>query len=283
MNENSLRIENLYYSKRWPIPKEEEYVKIPALDIDFPLWDLQSRMMLGKVKPGASFILPIRLQEDGNTYYEETYWNGIRNTWLPIASNVPAMKLAIMRNQMTLKYHIKIPYEYWTWMFRDEWDSWDAKTRTNKISSTLDDMNEFLTDVENTGKAFISHYSTDLNTGKAIGEWTIEAIDNKLKNDAYLPDSQAANSEILFALGIDPTIIGQSSPGGSKDGSGSNKREAFTIAQALLTPDRQQTLAVAEFIRDFNGWPEEMQFGHRDLDVSETLDKNPTGRKEVMN
>ena len=40
--------------------------------------------------------------------------------------------------------------------------------------------------------------------------WKINVIDNKLKDDAYLPDSQAANSEILFAIGVDPSLIGAS-------------------------------------------------------------------------
>lgn len=282
MNESSLRIENLFLSKRWPRPQEGEYKKIPALDVDLPLLDLQGRVALGKVKPGSSFILPVRLQEDGNTYYDEAYWNSIRESWLPIASNVPAMKLAIMKNQMVLKYHIQIPYDYWPWRFKDEWENWDAKTRQKKVKEVLDEMNEFLTDVDNSGKGFISMYATDPGSGKKIGEWIITPIDNKLKDDAYLPDSQAANSEILFATGIDGTLIGQNSPGGSREGSGSNKREAFAIAQALIAADRMMVRSVLEFIRDFNGWDPDMMFGHKDLDTSQTLDENPTGKKTVM-
>ena len=56
--------------------------------------------------------------------------------------------------------------------------------------------------------------STFFNKFKSeyLAGWKINVIDNKLKDDAYLPDSQAANSEILFAIGVDPCLVGSGFP-----------------------------------------------------------------------
>ena len=74
---------------------------------------------------------------------------------------------------------------------------------------------------------------------KNFEEWKIEPIDNtKFKDGAHISDSQAANSEIVTALGLTPALLGGHLPGGSETGSGSNKREAFTIHQAQCGLDR---------------------------------------------
>jgi hypothetical protein len=38
--------------------------------------------------------------------------------------------------------------------------------------------------------------------GKFVEGIRVEPIDNKLKDGSYLPDASAANSEILFAIGV---------------------------------------------------------------------------------
>jgi len=130
-----------------------------------------------------------------------------------------------MKNQMTIKYHIEIPDDYFiTGILRQiirgskgklqEPDPWE--------------MNDFLSDVENSGKAFLTFTFFNKFKSEYLSGWKINVIDNKLKDDAYLPDSQAANSEILFAIGVDPCLVGSGIPGGSLGaGSGSDKREAF--------------------------------------------------------
>ena len=107
--------------------------------------------------------------------------------------------------------------------------------------------------------------------------WKIEVIDNKLNNTAYLPDSQAANSEILFAIGVDPCLIGAGNPGEAIGaGSGSDKREAYWMLNADMGTDRSVSLAPLYFIRDFNKWDPAIQFDYVTVDTSQTQSQHPT-------
>ena len=275
-------IPNLFISTKWPAPADDQYITIPSLDVDFPLIDILNRREQGKIKGGDSVIMPVRLNTGGNLYYDETPWDAIRSQWLPIATNVPKMKKALLENQMTIKYHIKVPYSFWERKFGNDWNGWTKEVQETKITEWREKMDKFLRGVENTGKSFVSFYDRDEYGGKIFDEIIIEAIDDKMGDKKWLTDSQAANSENLFGLGVDPTILGQSSPGGSEGGSGSNKREAFYIMQALMGIPRNMVMWPLELIRDFNGWDPEIKFGHVDVDTSQTLDQNPTGKQTTM-
>jgi hypothetical protein len=138
-------------------------------------------------------------------------------------------------------------------------------------------MNSFLTDVENSGKSFISYAFYSKVKQDYLTGWKIEVIQNKLDNSAYLPDSQAANSEILFAIGVDPCLIGAGNPGGKLGaGSGSDKREAYWMLNADMGTDRSVSLSPLYFIRDFNKWDPTIQFDYVTVDTSQTQDQHPT-------
>ena len=120
--------------------------------------------------------------------------------------------------------------------------------------------------------AFYSKAKQDYLTG-----WKINVIENKLENSAYLPDSQAANSEILFAIGVDPCLIGAGLPGGKMGaGSGSDKREAYWMLNADMGTDRAVSLSPLYFIRDFNHWDPTIQFDYICVDTSQTQDQHPS-------
>lgn len=275
-------IKNLYTSAEWPAPKENYYKTIPALNVHFPLLDLKNRAMNGTIKPGDSFILPIRINNGGGIYYDKSPWDAIRSQWLPVATNIPKMKRALLENQMVIKYHIKVPYSYWERKYGSEWHGWTKAVQNKLINEWRENMDEKLRGMEQAGKTIVSHYGRDEMTGKIFDELIIESIDDKIGDKKWIIDSAAANSENLFAVGVDPTILGQSSPGGSEAGSGSNKREAFSILQALMGLPRSIVFTPLEFIRDFNGWDPDLRFGHVDLDTSQTLDQNPTGKQTKL-
>lgn len=272
----------LFISADWPNPRKERYTKIPALDVNYPLLDIINRRDEGKIKPGDSVILPLRINNGGNIYYDKTPWDAIRTQYLPVATNIPKMVQALQENQMFIKYHIKVPYSFWERKFGNDWNGWSKEVQNSKILEWRDGFDKFLKGVANAGKSFVSHYDRDEVTQKIFDEIIIEPIKEEFNDKKWITDSSAANSENLFALGVDPTIIGQSSPGGSEAGSGSNKREAFSILQALQGIPRNIIFSVFEFIRDFNGWNPELQFGHVDVDTSQTLDQNPTGKQTTI-
>jgi hypothetical protein len=269
MNESTGRIENMYYSARWPTPSDEYFSKIPTFN--------PYKHAKGQPYKDKKFVYPVFYKSFNKSYYHMAVWHGIRKGgWLDIANKVPKLKLAIMKNQMIIKYHVQIPDKY----FEKRWpaDRYDEKTREAKKQDKINELNAFLSDVENSGKSLVTFTFFD-EWQKEHPGWKITTIDNKLKDDAYLPDSQAANSEFLFSSGVDPSIVGSSGvPGGkmASSGSGSDKREAFWMLNAEMGPYRSVSLEPLYFLRDFNGWDPSIRFDYTVVDTSQTQDEHPT-------
>ena len=268
--DDSARIPAMYYSAQWEKSPSFDNLIVRKL----PLFDAEKYN--GITYPDGQFAMHIHYRSFNKSFYHVPLWNAVRtNKWMYIANLVPTLKAAIMKNQMTIKYHIQIPNNY----FQERYPSPDyTKEQVEaKRLEVLTEMDSFLANVENSGKAFISwsFYSKvkqDFLTG-----WKIEVIQNKLDNTAYLPDSQAANSEILFAIGVDPCLIGAGNPGEAIGaGSGSDKREAYWMLNADMGTDRSVSLSPLYFIRDFNKWDPTIQFDYVTVDTSQTQDQHPT-------
>lgn len=273
MDKKSFKISTLYYSAQWPTPNDSIQ--------EIPIYDPDKKNDKGQYAD-KKFIYPLNYGSIGQSYYHMPVWHGVRESgWLAIANKVPVMKKAIMENQMTIKYHVKIPWDYFDKRYPSP--DYTKDTREAKVQEKLQELNTFLSDVANAGKSLVSFLHYDKATLKPFPGWEIEVIDNKLKDDAYLPDSAAANSEILFAIGVDPCLIGAGIPGGKLGaGSGSDKREAYWKLVNSMHADRQVTLESLYFIRDFNGWGDDIEFGYVDVETSQTMDQHPSKKKEVM-
>ena len=269
MNPNSGRIEKMFYSANWDGTAEP--VEIPMFD---------PAKYDGTKYKDSKFIYPLFYKSFNRSYYHLAVWNGVRqNGWMSIANKVPQLKKAIMENQMTIKYHIEIPDDYFTNRYPSK-DFTDAQ-REQKRQDKIVELNDFLSNVENSGKAIVTLSYWDKVARAAFPGWKFNVIDNKLKDDAYLPDSQAANSEILFAIGVDPSLIGSGMPGAKLGaGSGSDKREAFWMLNAEMGPYRAISLDWLYFVRDFNKWGSDVQFDYMVVDTSQTQNEHPTKIKQ---
>ena len=271
MDEGERRIKILGYSALWP--REEEITEIPVIS---PWWSVErTRDYLRKNKIWK-FVYPTYIPTPGRSFYQVAYWNGARKSgWFDVAGAIPEFKKHLMKNQMTIKWHVEIPESYWDKLF--PFPEFTKKKKKEKSEEKLGEMDDFLSDTKNTGKTFFSHFAVDPITKQPLPGWKITALDNKLIGGEYLEDSQAANSEIMFSMRVDPSLVGHGIPGGKLGaGSGSDKREAFNIYNSLLLTDRDVTVEPLEFIRDFNGWDEDLEFGFGNITL-QTLDKNPTG------
>ena len=77
-----------------------------------------------------------------------------------------------------------------------------------------------MSDTENAGKAFISYFRVDgLDQKTQVPDIKLTALDNKLQDLKYITEFQrAANSEVLFGIGLDGTLVGKTAYGGSESG-----------------------------------------------------------------
>ena len=269
----------LYYSANWDRSWYKWDDMAPVLDPIDPLGDLKNR------QDSFNYIYPSAFPSMDNSYYAEADWNSARVAgWTEIAKQVPFFKQAMFKNQITIKWHIEIPYEYWSITYKG-YDALSIEKQKEIRETELDELQKFLSGVENSNKAFISHFGRDKKTGKDLSGWKITQLDDKMKDGHYIPDSNQATQEILAAIGLDASLPGWQLSGDGKMGArtgGSDKREAWMIATALARFERDIIFEPLYLIRDYNGWDSELEFGARDI-VLQTLDKNPTGQTKSVN
>ena len=250
-------IKHLFVYGNWKdgVPsKNGEFSKIPVLDLFDPLAHLL-RLKEDKKLKGKSFIYPLRDEFSNNDYYPLPDWYSAKEAgWIDISQKVPAFLKKIYENQIAWKWHVKIPYAYWGKRFpKTEYK--DEKKREEMIQTEMDTIENSLTGEENAAKALFTHFSVN-HLGKAEEQWVIEPLDNKFKSEHQLIESAVADSNILFSINVNPTIMGAGLPGSGpyagKTG-GSDIRESFLVNVALAWLDRQTILDPVECLLEFNG------------------------------
>ena len=105
------------------------------------------------------------------------------------------------------------------------------------MKKEYEDLNTFLTGLENTGKSMVSFYKTNPDGTKRY-RIEIKPVEYKqAEGGQYLEDSGEVSNMIAYTLGVHPSLIG-ATPGKNGNFSGSDKRELFTIKQSLMKPLR---------------------------------------------
>jgi hypothetical protein len=271
IDEKSGCIPFVYVSGNFPAAKVSECLELPVID------DLQFPSQVDSIKSNLKdfkYAFPIRWPDPLNDYYPVVYWDSARASgWLDIATSIPAYKKALFKNQMSLKYDIQIPMEYFALRY-ENWKSLSDDKQNELIDELYDEILECLTGAENAQKALMSFYSTGKD-GKPVGQWVVKTIDDKMRNDAYLPDAAAANNEILFSMLVNPATSGQGNTGGNGSGGanngGSNIRESLEVMRSMLKVDRDIIYSFFDFIKLCNGLDPNLKLGVEDTALA-TLD-----------
>lgn len=245
--------------------------------------DIQAEL---KEKQTYKFVIVYSGMMLDEYFWPKPLWqSSIRSKWADVALSVPAYKIAIAKNQLHFKYMIYVSEDYFRAKYPDtdegkSWTEFEPEEREKIKKEFVDTVANHMTGTQAGGRSMTApvYYSENGAPQKAV---IIEPIDDKLKDGAYLPEASAANSEILFALQVDPTLIGMGIPGGKNlSGSGSDKREAYTILCASMVSERIVTVLPLIFLRDWNGWGEDLEFSFSNVNLT-TLDKNPNGQTEI--
>lgn len=266
-------VEKCIVSGKWPDqPQEGNYTVYDVLDEYDPLADLQRRRYAGQTKSKA-FVMCIRDSWSNNEYYAAPLWYAAYLAgWVDIASMIPNFLKKAYANQITWKWHIQIPYSFWDRQFPKNNYS-DTKLRETAINAYMDSIEDNLCGTDNADKPIFTFFEINPTNGKAEEQWIIKPLDNKLNNEQNLLTSSAANSEIMFAIMVNPNVMGAGMPGGTYAGNqgGSNIREAYLVNVANAWLDRQNILDPIEIYHRFNGGDEAVEWRFRNT-VLTTLD-----------
>lgn len=248
-NEETGRIEWLYYSPRFANgyqPRQNEIAAIELIDH----WD-QERW-LAELE-GYKFAWHSKLHTPGVSYYARPLWAGLfkKDGWLDVSAAVPKIISSMQHQQVILKYHMLIPESYFIVRYPD-WQSYPNKKREILIDALIEEINDTLSGTDNV-YASVATVFRDHANGQPEGKIEIHAVDDKLKKEAWVPSSEAADGQIVQVLGLHPSQVGLAPAGGKMGaGSGSDQRESFNTGITLNTMEQCILLEDYQWAADFN-------------------------------
>lgn len=202
-----------------------------------------------------------RSLRNGSQYYPIPTYRSAR-AWISIARSVPAFKKAMFANQISIKFIVTIHPKFWEDKYGQlDWNKYTPDQKKEKRDEYHDLIDLYLTTEQNAYKSIFSGGFVD-TSGKFIPYVDISTIDNKIPGGEFLPDSGAANSEILFAQMINPALMGAGNPGGKAYGDtsgGSNVRESFLVQIMIMEAERRLNSSVFNVVKKFNGWSKRLE------------------------
>jgi hypothetical protein len=252
-------IENYYLSGRFGMGNMSisEAAKVPAFN---------------KFAPTQSGIYMHRLVSIDKDYNPQPAWHGITR-WLNIAAKIPRWILANIDNSINIKYHVKIPMEYF--LKRHPIEAYKSSDERNAAiqkdeTELYQKIDQYLAGEANVGKAFYSKVAMG-EDGKPLPGWEIIPINNEINHEAWLKAYGTASMAITSGMALSPSISGQILPNGLGSGSGSDLREQFNFYMQVMTAmPRQTTLEPWEMVKRLNGWPKELHMGYKDVILQST-------------
>ena len=245
------RIPRLYFANWRKFAAIEDCEIIEMLDAASPFADLRERLRRGDTC--RKFAIVSRVPTPDSTYYPIPYYGALfRGKWYNIKQLIGLAKEAKLKNSAPLKYHIEVSQKYWDSIFKAEGITDRAKQQA-RIVEEKQRILDFLTGAENSGKVWFSTFYINPN-GDETHDVVINKIDSDKEGGDWESDIQEAVNMICFTLRVHSNLVGSVPGKAQTNNSGSDKRELYTIAQALQKPYHDLLFTVHRIIIRFNGW-----------------------------
>lgn len=241
----------IYYGNWRKSPTPLPVEKIDLLDMDAPLIDLRERMK--RKEKIYKYAIVTKVPTVDNTYYPIPYYAAIfRGKWYNIKQLIAVAKESKLKNSAPIKYQIEISTKYWDSIFRAEGIT-DPKKRQERVVKEKQNILDFLTGAENSGKALFSTFYVTPD-GRETHEVVINKIDDSKEGGDWATDIQEAINMVCFTMRVHSNLVGSVPGKAQTNNSGSDKRELYTIAQALQKPYHELLFTVHRMIIGINGW-----------------------------
>ena len=229
--------------------EEDKIEKIPLIDSRAPLDSIKDLLERGEKK--IAFVT--RIPSVDSFYYPiPTYAALFKGKWYNIKKFIGTAKESKLKNSAPLKYVIEVSQNYFEDICRVEGITDPVKKRERQVKAK-EDMIDFLTGAENSGKALFAYFSNSIE-GKELHHVKITKIENTPQGGDWETDHQEAVNMLCFAMRVHSNLVG-SVPGKSQsNNSGSDKRELYTIAQAVQRPYHDIIFYLFKLLIIFNEW-----------------------------
>lgn len=254
------RIENVFYAD-WQSSQQSEPEIIPLLDERDPLGDLLQR--LGR-EPSPSgryrqptkdrkFAILMRFPTAASQYYPTPYYASIfRGGSYDEMQLISTAKRAKLRNFSSVKYHVEVERSYWGRILQEAGIT-DPLKRKERIKREKENIRDFISNIDNSDKVWISGYYVDPD-GHTVKDVVISCISTPKEGGDWADDIQAAANTACYAFNVHPNLVGAVPGKAQSNNSGSDKRELFTIKQALEKAFHDILLQSLQVVCQFNGW-----------------------------
>lgn len=267
------RIRHIYYADwEYGTPRPEEIEKIQLLDPADPISDLMQRMgrepdnngrvkRKGDITATRKFAILVKYPTIGSRYYPIPYYSSIfRGGSFDEKRMISAGKRAKLKHHASIKYHIEIEANYFNRVLSDL-SITDPQERVKYIDKVKAQIRDFVTSTENAGKTFFSSYYID-PAGKEVHDIIVKNLEAGTKEGGdWADDINVASNTLCYAFNTHPNLIGATPGKSSNNNSGSDKRELFTMKQAVETSFHDILLLPFRLICEYNGWDVEPSVG----------------------
>lgn len=251
----------LYANWRKAISSVKQVEKIELLDDCCPIEDFNVRLGkeigsdLKKQKrtKARKFAVVTKVPTVDSTYYPiPPYASLFKGKWFAIKQLIGIAKESALKNSAPIKYLVEISDRYFQRIFKDKGIT-DLAKKKECVREQKKMIIDYLTGVENSGKALFANFYVSPD-GKEQHEVKITRLDEKTEGGDWSADMMEAVNMICFAMRVHSNLVGSVPSKSQTNNSGSDKRELYTIAQALQKPYRDVFFSVPYLIIDANKW-----------------------------
>ena len=285
------RIKHVFFADWKDNDAPDSVEKIDLLDEYDPLGDLLARTevepdVLGLFKKApmrvTKFAIVCRMPTVGCHYYPIPYYSAVlRDGWYDIYGLLTAAKKAKIKNGQNIRYHVEINTQFWENRAREMGISMNTEEFVAMKSEFITQLRDYLGGSGNSDKLVWSEFDA-LMDGKERHNLKISVVDTSKAGNEYNDDVAEASNVLAYSDNVHPNLAG-ATPGKSQmNNSGSDKRELFTMKQALETMPHDMMMTVHNTVIHFNRW-EDRVYPDVPMILLTTLDKNTDARQVSTN
>lgn len=257
------RIKHVYYADWGSLRngRKAAVERINLLDMNDPVGHLMR--VMGK-EPGRDgithkdirvkkYAMILRMPTVGCQYYPVPYYaSQFRGGSYDEKRLISEGKRAKLRNHASVKYQVEVARDYWERLIAEE-NINDPKEQVERIKREKENIRDFVAGIHNSGKAWITGYYVNPD-GREIRDIRVVNIEGSKEGGDWADDINVSANTLCYADNVHPNLVG-AVPGKSQtNNSGSDKRELFTMKQALETAFHDILLLPLFLTMEANGW-----------------------------
>ena len=155
----------------------------------------------------------------------------------------------------------------------------DPLKKMERIKKEKENIKNFVSGIENSGKVWITGYYIDPN-GREVRMVRINVVETGKEGGDWSEDIQEASNITCYGDNIHPNLVGATPGKGQSNNSGSDKRELFTLKQALEIPFHDLMNIPHNIVIEYNGWSEKV-YPDVPMVLLTTLDQNTDAKQKT--